>query len=91
MEAIGWFGSLCFSICAIPQCVKVYSSKSTSSLSWLFLLLWSSGALFSLVYLILSNVKVGAYQLPLLANYALTFAQTVYLVCAKLYYEKEKK
>jgi len=88
VEVVGWIGAICFSICAIPQCIHVYKTKSTKDLSWGFLSLWFSGALFSLGYILLLNIEAGEYQIPIIANYSFGLCTLIYLIGAKIIYDK---
>ena len=80
IEAVGWLGSILFSICALPQVWKTWKTKSAGDLSWLFLLAWFGGELFTAIY-VLADPK-----LPLLTNYAVNGACVVYLIWAKYAY-----
>jgi uncharacterized protein with PQ loop repeat len=46
-QYIGWLGAFLFAICAVPQVVKTWKTKKAGDLSWLFLLLWLFGELFT--------------------------------------------
>lgn len=63
-EILGWLGSLCLAICAIPQAWMSFRDKHSEGISWSFLLLWAFGELFALVYV------YDKLDLPLLLNYA---------------------
>ena len=89
-EIFGWIGSMLFSFCALPQCIKTHKTKSTKDLSWWFLAMWFFGEVFTLLYVIIQNIQVGVYQYPLIANYILNFLLLVYLIVTKIKYDKEK-
>lgn len=63
-EIIGWLGSICLAVCAIPQAWMSYKEKHSEGISWAFLLLWAFGELFALAYV------YDKLDLPLLVNYA---------------------
>lgn len=63
-ELAGWLGTLCFSLCGVPQAVKCYREGRAEGLSSLFLWLWVAGELFSLVY-----VWYERFSYPLIINY----------------------
>ena len=88
MEIIGWIGALFFCLCGIPQTIKTWRTHSVKDLSWLFLIGWCLGEIFTLIYVFLQNVFVGYFQLPLLLNYILNFIITTYLVWAKWQYDE---
>ena len=71
IEYIGWFGSICFSLCALPQVIKTYKTKSVDDLSMCFLTLWLLGEIASLVYVYYTSIHNDMLQLPLLANYVI--------------------
>jgi uncharacterized protein with PQ loop repeat len=50
-DAIGIIGSIAFATCAIPQVVECYRKKSAEGLSWMFLILWAIGEIFTIVYI----------------------------------------
>ena len=87
LEVLGWAGSILFSLCAFPQCVKTYKTKSAKDLSWMFLMMWFFGEIFTCTYVVIKNTQVGEYQIPLIANYILNFALLVYLILSKLKYD----
>lgn len=51
MELIGIIGSVAFATCAIPQVVECYRKQSAQGLSWMFLILWAIGELFTIIYI----------------------------------------
>lgn len=51
LDAIGWIGSFCFAVCAIPQAWKCYQEKNGNGLSWPFILLWLVGEVFTFIYI----------------------------------------
>ena len=91
IEAIGWIGSMAFAICAFPQCYKTYKTKSTKDLSWLMLILWLIGGVFSFIYVLSMNLDMGEYQFPLLVNYIFSSSCNIHLIGSKVIYEKKTK
>ena len=63
MSAIGWLGSLCFALCAIPQAYKSYEEGNSNGVSWGLLILWLLGEILTLIYVIPKK------DLPLIVNY----------------------
>jgi uncharacterized protein with PQ loop repeat len=51
MELFGVIGSVAFATCAIPQVVDCYRKRSAEGLSWMFLILWAIGELFTIIYI----------------------------------------
>ena len=39
---LGWIGSLCLAICALPQAWQSFKEKNSNGISWGFLMLWGS-------------------------------------------------
>lgn len=64
IEFIGWIGAVMLGLCALPQAIASWRNKDSSGISFLFLLLWLGGEVFTLVYIINTT-----QQLPLMANY----------------------
>ena len=63
MEFFGWVGSALFALCGMPQAIKSAQDGHSEGLSWMFLLMWFFGEVFTLVYII------PKMDMPLLANY----------------------
>lgn len=80
---IGWLGAVCFALCALPQAIKTYRSKSIKDLSWGFLILWIVGEILCGYYVVQTT---GISQAPLLANYAANGIMLGYLFYAKVRY-----
>ena len=86
INLIGWLGGIFLSICALPQVIKTYRTKKIQDLSWGFLLLWFSGEILTLVYIISGDWSVKIYHPPLYLNYGLNIALLFYLLYAKVRY-----
>ena len=67
-EKIGWLGSILLAICGLPEAYFAITT-GTTSLSYIFLILWGSGEIFTLFYLTQKNKKIKL--LPLFLNYGL--------------------
>jgi uncharacterized protein with PQ loop repeat len=80
VELIGWVGSICFAICALPQALQSYRQKNSNGISWGFLLLWLIGEILTLAYVTLTTV-----QLPLITNYVLNFLFLVVILWFKIF------
>lgn len=63
MDLIAWVGSLLLAMCAIPQALHSWRTRSSASLSWCFLIMWSGGEFLLLVYTLVGE------QWALVANY----------------------
>ena len=87
---LGWIGSLLLSFCGIPQAIKSYRTKQADDLSWLFLGMWGVGEIFTLIYVIQSNIISGMFQYPLIMNYTLNTIIICYLVYVKIKYSGTK-
>jgi len=86
-ETLGWVGAALFCFCAVPQSIKVYRTKSASDLSWIFLLMWLFGEIFTLIYVIDENIQLGSFQWPLISNYVMNMILVMYLVYARGRYD----
>ena len=83
---LGFLGAIMFGLCGIPQCIKTYKDKNAESLSWMFLLLWMGGTLFTTAYIVLVNISMAYIQWPLYLNYIINFCVITYLLYAKYKY-----
>lgn len=63
---IGWIGSLSFGLCGLPQAVKTYRDGHAKGLDTGFLVLWTTGEVFTF-----AAVIMDAPVPYLLANYIL--------------------
>lgn len=88
-ETIGWIGNILFAICAIPQVIKTFQSKSTKDLSGLFLWLWLAGELLTLLYIFIGDLESNTLHLPLYFNYIVNIILASFLVYAKYAYPKK--
>lgn len=68
---IGYLGSICLAICGLPQCILSIKQGHSNGISIGFLILWSLGEIFTLIYIIPKS------DLPLLLNYS---ANIIFLV-----------
>jgi uncharacterized protein with PQ loop repeat len=64
LELIGWIGAICFAICGLPQCLKSVSDGHSDGIAWGFLILWFTGEVFTLIYVL------PKMDWPLIFNYA---------------------
>jgi uncharacterized protein with PQ loop repeat len=80
LDIIGWLGSICFAICALPQAYSSWKHKNSDGISWGFLILWLVGEVLTLTYILLTTA-----QLPLIANYCLNFVFLVVIIWFKVY------
>lgn len=62
-EIIGLIGAICFAISSWPQAYLCVKTKSAKGITWGFILLWLSGAIFCTIYVIARDKYV------LLPNY----------------------
>ncbi|MBN2890248.1 MAG: hypothetical protein JXL97_00135 [Bacteroidales bacterium] len=90
-EVIGWFGAALFAICALPQAIKTFKTKKADDLSWLFLLLWFFGEIFTFAYLIIDDIKINTTHFPLYINYFFNTVIVIYLMYAKKVYKSGAK
>lgn len=80
IDLIGWVGSICFAICALPQALQSYQQKNSNGISWGFLLLWLVGEILTLAYVVLTTA-----QLPLITNYVLNFIFLIVIIWFKVF------
>jgi uncharacterized protein with PQ loop repeat len=89
IELIGWIGGILLSICALPQVVMTFRKKSTDGLSLGMLFLWGVGEIFMVAYIVITNIQVGSFQLPLLLNGVLNIIFMALLLWGKIKYDKK--
>jgi uncharacterized protein with PQ loop repeat len=65
LEHIGWLGGIFLAICGAPQAYKSFKEKHSNGISLGFLILWTLGEIFTLIYII------PKMDLPLLFNYGM--------------------
>jgi len=75
----GYLGALCLAVCGVPQAVKAWRTGSAADLSWCFLGLWLGGEACMTLY-VLGAIGCDA---PLIMNYAINGAVTLYLLSVK--------
>ena len=63
IELLGYIGSICFAICALPQAYQSYKDKHSDGVNTYFLVLWLVGEIFSLIYGLTKDVP------PIIMNY----------------------
>jgi uncharacterized protein with PQ loop repeat len=63
MTIIGYIGSILLALCGVPQAIKAWKTNSAKDISWLFLLSWLLGEMFTFAYVL------PKFDLPLLLNY----------------------
>jgi len=88
-ETIGWIGNILFAVCAIPQVIKTYRSKSVKDLSILFLWLWFVGELLTFIYIINGDMETATFHFPLYFNYIVNIFMACFLIYAKYVYPKK--
>lgn len=69
LEFLGWIGSFALAICALPQAIQCIKTKSAEGVSPYFLILWWTGEIITLVYIICTTM-----QWPLIVNYIFNIA-----------------
>ncbi len=89
-EFIGWLGATLFAICGLPQAIKTFKTKQADDLSWLFLLFWFLGEVFTFAYIIIDDIKLKNTHYPLYVNHIINIVLVVYLLYAKRIYRNIK-
>jgi len=78
---IGWIGSICFAVCAIPQVLKCIRHGNADGLSPLFLLLWFTG---EVCYIIAVLMEFGWVDW-MLTNYIVNFVCLCWIIRYKFW------
>jgi uncharacterized protein with PQ loop repeat len=63
-ELLGWLGAFLLAFCGLPQAIDSFKNKSSYGVTWGLLLMWGSGEIFALLYVL------PTMQWPLLFNYS---------------------
>ena len=83
---LGWVGAFLFAFCAVPQVLKTWRTKRAGDLSWIFLLFWLGGEIFTLIYLVADDIIESITHVPLYINYGINTVLVIYLIYAKTAY-----
>lgn len=86
IEFVGWFGSILFALCALPQALKCWNDGHARGLSNSFLWLWLLGEASMIVYTVF---KLNG-DLPLLFNYMLNMSFLMLIMRYKYWPRKVK-
>ena len=84
IEIIGWIGSILFAICAIPQAYHCWKTKSCHGMTWLFLLMWLFGEVFTIIYVVLQH-----FSWALIFNYVFNLLSLGVIIYYKLNTKQE--
>lgn len=63
LEIVGYVGGICLAMCGLPQAIQSYNQKHSDGLNVIFLLLWTIGEIFTIIYVI------PIMSIPLFINY----------------------
>lgn len=79
MDNIGWIGSLLLAFCGLPQAITAIKTKSGKGISWIFLIMWFIGELFTLIYIWPKS------DMPLIINYSANLAFLLIIIYYKIW------
>ena len=85
----GVIGASCFALCALPQVLKAWRTRSAKDISWGFIALSFGGNIASFVYIFMTNLKTGYWQYPQFVNYSIALGLLCVLSILKLIYDLE--
>ncbi len=66
LEYLGWIASLLFAFCGAPQAWMSFKQKHSDGITWLLLIMWMSGELLMIIYVMANYMDV-----PLMVNFIL--------------------
>jgi len=76
VDTIGWFGSIMFAVCGLPQAIQCAKDGHSNGLNWFFLIAWVLGEICTIIYVIpksdwilLSNYFVNLVFLGIMLRY----------------------
>jgi len=58
IELIGWIGSFLLAFCGVPQAYKSYKDGHSEGISWGFILMWFTGEILVLTYVMLTTMDI---------------------------------
>jgi MtN3 and saliva related transmembrane protein len=79
IEIVGILGAAFLGLCAVPQALKCWRTRSAVDISWAFLGLWLAGEILTSAYVIASH----AADPVLLANYLLNTVLIILIIYIK--------
>ncbi len=85
MEIIGWFYTLCFAICYIPQIVKSLRTKKVDDVSVSLFMLSLTGYIAAIVYTL---GEIG-FNIILITNYIFGSLCSLIMIITFFYYRKK--
>lgn len=83
LETIGWIGSILFAICGLPQAISCIKTGHARGLDWGFLLAWTLGEIFTLIYIWPKS------DWPLIFNYSLNLMFLCVILRYKIFERSE--
>lgn len=83
IDFFGYSSGILVGITLAPQCVRVFKTKSTNDLSWIFLVISLFASIFKLIYGVLID------QLPIVVTAPIILCETVIIMIAKCMYDKK--
>ncbi len=83
IEIIGWISSFCFGLCALPQVIECYKTKTAEGINSAFLYLWLFGEITAILYVLGKH----GLDLPLIVNYVLNIG----FISIIIYYKRGVK
>ena len=85
IDFFGYSSGVLVGITLVPQIIKVFRTKSTKDLSFIFLIISLLAAVFKLIYGVLIN------QLPIVVTAPIIGTKTIVILIAKCIYDKKNK
>jgi len=85
MDVIGWFYTLCFAICYIPQIVKSLKTKKVDDVSVTLFMLSLTGYIAAIVYTL---GEIG-FNIILITNYIFGSLCSLIMIITFFYYRKK--
>lgn len=79
-ELIGWIGGILFAVCGLPQAIQSFKQGHSLGLSSLFLAMWTSGEVLTLVYVLLKH----GLDWPLVFNYGMNLLFLTVIIYFKI-------
>jgi len=76
IEVLGWLGSTCLALCALPQVIQCVKQKHAKGVSFWFLLLWLLGEIFTMIYVFAQH----GLDLPLTCNYLINILFIIIII-----------
>jgi uncharacterized protein with PQ loop repeat len=87
IQIFGWIGQLLLGLCAAPQAIQSFKTRTSNGINPLFIIMWFCGELLSLVYVLFSLSNA----LPIIMNYSVNLVFVSIILYYNVYPQNNNK